>query len=544
MNRRQDEPRLLGELLLEAGILSGKGLRHGLEAQRLGGGRLGWHLMRLGEVVPVGFHLFLDTHLEGMRPDLLSDLRDGSAAPLVPARLAHHYGMMPVREAGGAIEIALGCADQRGLVPAIEALTSRRVEPIICPPSFVAEAIARHYPSEVEPGVLFPVAGEAELVLSDARRGIVPADWRALSPAAPAADWLRALLAAAIRRGARLLSLEPGRTDDRMRLESEQGEETSDLPRGPLAGVAALVDGLSRAAARGRILPREGRFIVRDEGRRIGVSALSLPGIHGRSTVLHFREERILEPTPLQHALALPALGQAVERLAAERRGLLFLAATGPSEWNSALLAVLGLLGDRLPQRDVRGAWDEAMPAGLETGADLLVVASPWETSPALERQATQRVVLATVVAGNAFRAAEALAQGRVGRASSGSVSAAGILAARHVEATCAGCRRPFELGDLLDLVPEAGPARSGSFATSPGCGACRGSGRIDLVRALEYLPLGPDTLDRPGKHAARLRAAQAEANRPTLLDAVLSEAADGRVDVREVLRLLVHEPR
>lgn len=545
MNRRMDGPRLLGELLVEAGVVSGAGLRNGLEAQRLGGGRLGWHLMRLGEVVPVGFHLFLDTHLEGMRPDLVSDLRDGGAVPLVPARLAHHYGMMPVRDAGGTLEIALGSADQRGLVPAVETLTGRRVEPIICPPSFVADAIALHYPSEVEPGVRFPAAGEAELVLRDERRGIVPADCEALSTAAAPSAWLRALLAAALKRGAGLVSLEPGRSEDRMRLESDRGEEIVEFPRGPLAGVSALVDGLSRAAARGRILPREGRFTVRDEGRRLGLSALSLPGLHGRLTVLRFREERILEPTPLQHALALPALGQAVDRLAAERRGLLFLAATGPSEWNSALLAVLALLGDRLPHRDVRGGWDDAWPSSLETGADLLVVGSPWEAAQAgaLERESERRVVLATVVAGNAFRAAQTLAQGRVGRMTPGG-PAAGILAARHVEAVCNGCRRPFDFGDLLDLVPEAGPARSGSFATAPGCDACRASGRIDLVRALEYLPLGPDALDRPGRHAARLRAEQAAANRPTLLDAVLSEAADGRVDVREVLRLLVHEPR
>src|SRR5262245_45736435 len=129
--RRVDSPRLLGELLLEAGVVSGQGLRAGLEAQRLGGGRLGWHLMRLGEVVPVGFHLFLDTHLEGMRPDLMEAMREGPAAGFLPARLAHHYGMMPVRDDGGTLEIALGQVDPRGLVPAIEALTRRRVEPII-----------------------------------------------------------------------------------------------------------------------------------------------------------------------------------------------------------------------------------------------------------------------------------------------------------------------------------------------------------------------------------------------------------------------------
>ena len=488
--RRHDEPRLLGELLLEAGVVSGAGLRAGLEAQRMGGGRLGWHLMRLGEVVPVGFHLFLDTHLEGMRPDLVTALRDGEAAGFVPARLAHHYGMMPVRDTGGTLEIALGHADQRGLLPAVEALTRRRVEPIICPPSFVAESIARHYPAEVEPGVLFPAAGEAELVVRDARRGIVPSECAALRPAASAAEWLRAIVAHGLATGARLLAIEPGRHGDQVRFEAGEREEILDLPEGPFAAVTALADGLSRAAARGQVLPREGRFTARDEGRRVGVTALSLPGLHGRSTILHFRDERVLDPTPLQHALALPALVQAVETLAAQRRGLLAIAATGPSEWNSALLAVLGLLGDRLPRREVRGGWDDPVPSSLEGEADLLVVATPWDAAQgaAVEREASRRVVLAAVASGNAFRAAGMLAQGRVGGLPG--TPPIGILAARHVEAVCGTCRRPFDFGDLLDLVPEAGAARSGSFSTAPGCDACRGSGRIDLVRALEYLPL------------------------------------------------------
>lgn len=541
--RRHDTPRLLGELLLEAGVVSGAGLRAGLEAQRLGGGRLGWHLMRLGEVVPVGFHLFLDTHLEGMRPDLLASLRAGEAAGMIPASLAHHYRMMPVRDDGGTLEIALAQVDPRGLLPAVEALTGRRVEPIICPPSFLAESIARHYPAEVESGVLFRAAGEAELVVRSARRGIAPADIEALRPSAPASEWLRALLALGLRRRARLLAIEPSRHGGRLRLETDDGEDGLDLPEGPLAAVVALVDGLSGAAARGQVLPREGRFTVFDEGRRVSVSALSLPGLHGRTTLLHLREERVLDPTPLQHARALPALVSAVEALASERRGLLVLAGTGPAEWNSALLAVLGLLGERLPRRDVRGGWDEPAPVSLESAADLLVVATPWDetVAPAIEAEASRRVVLAACDAGNAFRAAATLAQGRVGRAAR--CAPAGILAARHLEAVCGVCRRPFEFGDLLDLVPEAGAARSGSYATAPGCDACRGSGRVDRVRVLEYLPLDREDLLRPGRRAA-LRDRQAEARRPTLLDAVLSEAADGRVDVREVLRLLVHEPR
>lgn len=553
--RRREGPRLFGELLLEAGVVGGEGLAEALQAQRLGGGRLGWHLMRLGRVVPAHLHLFLESHLEAMRPDLVSDLAEGSAAPLLPARLAYHYGMVPVRDDGGCLEIALSSADAPGLVPAVEALTRRRVDPIICPPSLLAGALSRHYPEEIEPGVRFPDAGDAVFVLRQKAAGIAPSPLDTLDVRAGGAAWLRALCAEALQRRATRLRLEPRDAFVSLTFETAGGaEEPIDLPAGALAGVVGLVESLARLAVHGRVLPREGRFALQDEEHRLAVTALTLPSVRGRTTTLSFRQERVLGPAPGEHVAALPDLREAIDRLAAAGHGLLFVGATSPQEWDSGVQAVLTHLGGRLPRRQGLGGWNEAWPqtAGgsplasdaIETPADLAVVASPFRpgTVAALARLASSRVVVATLQASNARRAAEVLRHAALGR--SGLPLPAGILLARHAAALCRACRLPFDPGGLLDQLPEAAAVRGGTFATSPGCSACRGSGWLDVIRVLEFLPLQGDGLFRPGRRFDDLRAGFGVGGRPTLFDAVLAEAADGRIDVREVLRMLVHEPR
>jgi hypothetical protein len=542
-SRRREGPRLFGDLLLEAGVVGGEGLAEALEAQRLAGGRLGWHLMRLGRVVPAHLHLFLESHLEAMRPDLVSDLAHGSAASILPARLAWHYGMVPVRDDGCRLEIGLSSADAPGLVPAVEALTRRRVEPIICPPAMLADALARHYPEEIEPGVRFPDAGDAVFVLRSAASGIAPRPIETLDVRAGGGAWLRALCAEALARRATRLRLEPRDEFAALTFETAGGaEEPLDFPAGALGGVVGLVESLARLAVHGRVLPREGRFALQDEDHRLAITALTLPGLRGRTTTLSFRQERVIAPAPAEHAAALPDLRDAVDRLGASGRGLLFVAATSPQEWDSGVQAILACLGGRLARRRVHGGWNEAWPGAApgdaDGPADLAVIASPFRPRAAasLARLAASRVVIATLQASSARRAVEALRRGALGQAPL--PAPAGILVARHAAALCGACRLPFDAGGLLDRLPEASAVRGGTFATSPGCSACRGSGWLDVVRILEFLPLRGEELFRPGRRFEALRP------RPTLLDAVLAEAADGRVDVREVLRLLVHEPR
>ncbi|HEU4403384.1 MAG TPA: hypothetical protein VFT43_14900, partial [Candidatus Polarisedimenticolia bacterium] len=221
-----DDRRLLGEMLLEAGIVTRRGLAAGIEEQRLRGGRLGYLLLRLGQVTPAALYLFLQEHFTALSPDLLEVLRSGPAVDLMPARLARFYNMVPIRVEDGALALAVATADSPRLIPAIEELTGFKVDPIVCPPSLIAEALERFYPYEVEPGVLCRASGDNLFILSDRRRGIRPLRPEVVRSEAPAADWLRALGAEAIHRGARTLIVEPQRGAVRVLFRGARGEES------------------------------------------------------------------------------------------------------------------------------------------------------------------------------------------------------------------------------------------------------------------------------------------------------------------------------
>jgi type IV pilus assembly protein PilB len=546
--RAREERRLLGDLLIESGLVSRDGLRSALDAQGLAGGRLGWHLVRMGNVVPAAFHMFLEEHLEALRPDLVEGVLGGEAAGLLPARLAHHYGMVPVRETGdGVLEIAMAGADEPRLGPALRALTGLRIEPVICPPSLIGAALARHYPAEIEPGVAFRPFADNLLVVAETRRRLRPRDLVDLGAASPSAEWLRSIVAEALRHGARRIEIEP-RSEwvDLIVTGSEGRCHPVALPRGSYAGIAALIEGLARIGARGKLLPREGRFLVEDRGRRVLVSVLALPGLEGRLYVLDLREERVAGPTAADLSATLPGLREAIDALAAAGRGLLVVAVPGPSEWASALDAILALLGGRLARRAVEGGWDEPLHAHASApgGAELLVVASPWREGDgaAIGAAAADRAVIATMDAPDVFAAAETIARRTSGM---GTAAAAplGVLAVRHLEALCPACRVNWDPPDLPQ--PAGGdPAFAGPFAIASGCASCRGSGRIEMIRVAEFLPGVPGGLARPGVVARRLREEHVSRGRPTLAHQAMLAAAAGRLDAREVLRLLLHEPR
>lgn len=546
--RSAEQRRLFGELLLEAGLVSPDGLRAGLEAQKLSGGRLGCHLVRLGSVLPASLHAYLGECLETLRPDLVRDVEEGAAASALPARLAHHYGVLPVRAADGVLDLAVSSVDALALGPALGLLTGLAVEPIICPPAFIAKSLERFYPGEVEPGVIFRSAGDHLLLLADADRGLDVVPPERLPAGAPASAWLRAILADAIRRQARRVEIVPrGETTDILLV--GRGERTlgHSTPRGPYAGIAALIDGLARIAARGRILPRDGRFtLLLRGGRRVVVSVLALPGLLGHSYLLDLRDEAVAS-RPVADADGAPSgLAPALDRMASERRGLILLAGVDPTEQAAGLDLVLGLLGDRLPHRAVpKHFWDSRWSGAScqEDPKDLVATRFPAgaHDRASLYAAARERLVLAAIDAVDPAEAAAELA--RPGGATGPFPEPAGILTVRLLEALCPTCRLGFEFGEVLSAVGLSEMSRGDSFWTSPGCAACRGSGSVRLETVGQFLPLVEPRAPRPSLRARTPSEAPPLNGRRGLFREAVRAAAEARIDVKEVLRLL-HERR
>jgi len=560
-----EDRRLLGDLLVEAGIATRRAVTSGLEEQRLRGGRLGYNLLKLGLATPAALHLFLTENLDALMPDLADDLRMRPAMDLIPGRLAHHYGMVPVGIEAGVLALGLASADNPALISAVEVMTGLTVDPMICPPSLITDVLARFYPSEMERGVLYRPGGDHHLILSDRRRRILPALPEMLGVDAPPCERLRSITADAVRRGVRHLRIEPERLAMRVRFDGRgAGNQESMQPRGAYAGLALFLEGLSGMSARGRVVPRQGRFIALVDGRRLAVSVSVLPGIEGDTYDLDLREERVATQTRHEIQGDLPELARAVDRLAEERRGLLVVAGSAPMDVAAGVSCILSLLGNRCPRRVAVGdfvrlpgvrtielaqdeediAFEAILESALTDSPDLLVLPDLGipACATAAGEQAGRRIAIAAIVpAIDACAAAESMA--RKGVLTSLRPTLGGILGARLMERLCDACRRPVDLFDVMSPGPRHRQPPPGSYFVGQGCPSCRGSGLLQLVPVFEFIGTGPEhgILPSPGG-AAALRRESAWQGRTTLFRAGLKKASLGIVDVREPLRLLLHE--
>jgi type IV pilus assembly protein PilB len=555
-------------MLVEAGLVRRADLEEALEEQRIRGGRLCYHLMRLGKVTPVALFLFLQEHFGIIAPDLLETLRASPAVDLIPAKLAHFYQMVPLRREGNRLLLALACVDNPNLVPAVEEMTGLRVEPIICPPGLIQESLARFFPTDDEPGVIRNAVEDNVLVLSSPPEEIVPDTPASLPDDAPGTTWVRAMVGEAVRRRCREVLLEPLEEESRVTFRQPEGEQTSlALSRQAHLALSVGIEDLSKMAARGRTVPREGRFRLSHGDRHLAVLVTWLPGLHGDSYHLRLVEERSRKKALEEMLEDYPEARSALDVALAARKGLLLVAAPEGHgrekivaalvqwiRWQSGQTIFLGEAGSpSLPGVDLRVIEEtgglplpDVIAAAAQGNPDVLAVqlVRTAEEAAALMEVARNRLAVAGVRKQDAADAFQWLIQiGMLPKVRSGRLC--GILGTRMVERICEHCRKRY---DLLEEFPNLVPRSSDSDAyfANAGCRVCRDAGVLDLEPAFEFLPGNPALAERIVGSAPpeALRREWARSGMKTLFASVLARAAAGEVDVREPLRLLLLEGR
>jgi len=521
--------RLLGEILVEAGLVGKSDLEDALVEQQRRGGRLCFQLMRLGKVAPGPLYLFLDEHFGTLTPDLAEVLRTGPLVDLLPAKMAHFYRMVPLRQDGRRLVLAVTTADDPSLIPALEELTGLTVDPLICPPSLIREALEKFYWLEEERGVCRSAIGENVLILSDRDQGISPDALESLGEEDPGSEWLRSLVAEAIRRRSREILLEPLEEEFRIAYRREEGEESLRIfPRSVHGGIALVLEHLARMEPRGRTVPREGRFRLRHDGRTLTAVATALPGLQGDAHRLLLLEERIQQKNLSEMLEGYPGIREAIERSLSQKKGLLLLAAPEEHHRKRILRDLVAFLEERV-------------------GAEGPIVAPEVRTATEVSdlfQAAGARLAVAGIQRADAFDGLDWLLQSdllppiRAGLL-------CGILGARLFERSCEHCRRRLDIMEELPSLAVRLDGVDGCFA-NVGCRVCRGAGALDLEPVFEFLPGSLSLAGEPRspKASRERRRDLARAGVKTLFSSAMGRAAAGELDVREPLRLLFHEGR
>ena len=331
--------RLLGELLLDAGLVAAADLERGLALQQKIGGRIGSVLMRIGAVSEDNLLQVLSRQLglPVMGADVPAPDEDmvRLTAVQAPAGIDWLLDQQVLVWPGEGSD--LFCAARDPLLPALReamqhAYPNRKIHWCLCR----AQDLERM------------LDGLAHHARSDEWGGGDEQQLRAMAEEAPVVELVSNLMAQAVEQRASDIHLEPEERIFAVRFRIDGVLHTRlQLPRDRFDAVASRLKLISGMDIAERRLPQDGRLSTRVGGQEMDIRVSALPGVHGESIVMRLLPKERKE-------LGLEKLGFESDHLAmmkewtAEANGIVLVTGPTGSGKSTTLYASLAAANDGL----------------------------------------------------------------------------------------------------------------------------------------------------------------------------------------------------
>ncbi|NVB85467.1 MAG: hypothetical protein HOV81_44290 [Kofleriaceae bacterium] len=135
----------LGEMLVDAGVLSEQGLRAGLAEQRRWGGTLGRTLVDMKLVSEPDLVRALSQQLSLPTIDLDRIEIEPRVLDLVPGELAEEHSLVPFAQPMKFLDVAMTEPTNLGLLDELRIRTQLNIRPYLAGPKMIERALAKHY---------------------------------------------------------------------------------------------------------------------------------------------------------------------------------------------------------------------------------------------------------------------------------------------------------------------------------------------------------------------------------------------------------------
>jgi type IV pilus assembly protein PilB len=283
----------LGEMLLEAGMLTPQQLSAAIDEQKKTGTLLGATLVQMGLLTEPDLLSLIQRQLGMPLVDLEQIAADEQAVGKVKEELARRYLALPL-EIEGRKTLVVAMADP--LNPA--ALEDLRfhsglfIRPVLAAPSQILEAIDRYYhlDNSVNEVVQSIIQSESDIVVnaydeSEDRQAIDELMREAEGrPIVRLANWL---LHRAVEEGASDIHIEPESNEVivRLRVDGLLREEQR-LPKWTQGAIVSRIKVLANLDIAEKRMPQDGRLVAEIGGRRIDLRVSTLPVTGGEKVVM------------------------------------------------------------------------------------------------------------------------------------------------------------------------------------------------------------------------------------------------------------------
>jgi len=549
--------KLLGEILIDEGLISEEQLKAGLEKQKREKGlKIGEALVALGAVTEEDVAKAVWQQRQIPYVDLDSYALDPNVIELVPEKVARAYTALPLFKIGNALTVAM--ADPLNLI-AVDDLRSKtgcEIEPVISTEGKITRCLDHYYRMDESITQLIQDVASVD----DGKKEAADIS------EAPMIKLANLIIQQAVRDGASDVHIEPGEKEVSVRYRIDGVlQEIKKLPKSIHEAIASRFKVWGEIDIAKKRSAQDGRFYLDSEGKQIEVRLSTFPTIYGENLVM-----RILDPTAtileLKSLGLPPAILDSYMKLLKLPEGMVLVTGPTGSGKTTTLYATLDTITSptlnvitiedpveyRLkqirqtqvnPQAGVTFA--SGLRAILRQDPDVIMVGEirDLETAQMAARAAlTGHLVFSTLHTNDAPGAVTRLVDIGVEPflISSG---VAGVLAQRLARTICASCKEPFvPTTEILEQFGIAKRAKGRKFYRGRGCQACRFSGYRGRIGIYELLLISDSLRDliNEKRSATEIRkAALKNGDLRTLFRDGLEKVAKGITTFEEISRIV-----
>jgi type II secretory ATPase GspE/PulE/Tfp pilus assembly ATPase PilB-like protein len=535
----------LGQVLLDAGLISEDQLQEAQQIQQAGRGSFGSVVAKRGWVSPQSLAMALSLHLNLPLIDLTRHSVQPEVLRQVPEDFARKHHLIPLDVLEDGLAVVMEDPTDIQVLEELTARSGMRILPMVGVRADILTAIDLNYKAshsiEASLAQLAPLAEEIQ-----APAGPRPIELTAEDPVVRSVDLL---LEQAVRDGASDIHIEPARDAVIVRYRIDGLlQQVLSLPRGTLAPLLSRIKVLADMNIAETRRHQDGQFSVRFGDDEVFFRVATSETSWGEMAVLRVLGRHVA-------ILDLPGLGMAPDTLAAFSRliqapfGMILASGPTGSGKTTTLYAALDRLDRRqlnimtiedpveydfpgISQIQVNRAADIHFASGLRAilrmDPDIILVGEirdPETAATASQAALTGHLVLSSIHANDAPGALFRLANLSVERYMISS-SVIGVLAQRLVRRVCEHCKTEAEpTPEERAAYREALGEELDRYLAGMGCNFCRHTGFRGRVGVFELLVMDDATqqLFLEGASSVELRAAvEAQGMTPMRRDGML----------------------
>lgn len=502
----------LGEILVQADLLTEEQLQKALSEHKKSGLRLGQYLVRDGVVAEAQIVGLLCDQLKirKYRPD--KDVVDPRLADLIPAEIAYQHQAVPLHNGNFLLTVAMTDPLSISAMDAIERHTKTEVEPVICTEREFNQLFNTLYGAYGGiGGILEGIQIDEGEYKAEATEEIEMDSLQNMAQKAPVIALVNSIISQAIRENASDVHISPQKKYVRVRFRVDG--KLYDVPSPPKNMLLPMVSRLKILShmdiAKSRT-PQDGRFSVRVKNKDINIRSSTIPSIYGENMVL-----RLLDTASSIYSLERLGMSKhdrkKVEAMIARPHGMIL--STGPtgSGKSTSLYSILKELNqpdiniitvedpveyriDNIMQvqlnRKAGMNFADGLRSILRQDPDVIMVGEirDFETaSVAVQAALTGHRVLSTLHTNDAASAITRLIDMGLEPFLVSSVMAASF-AQRLVRKVCPDCKTPYSPTDEILKYWQLEDIENANFVRGKGCFNCMHTGYRGRTGVYEVL--------------------------------------------------------